>query len=214
MLMPHFSLLICYEEVLANIRSWIVALRNEVLLYSNNVDKSFHVFKDCHALIAGFEMAARHFSPVLFFVIVNMLGGLVSIVYRLLAFFLGNYVIDLPFGMLMGAHISLGVFIITILYRMNLSSHLAIEKLRELTSQLKMLPIKDDVIDNISESNGVSAMEDRQSLMHQLDEMKGLDGLGFFHLGKPLLTSISANFVTYLIVLIQFKITEVSSASN
>ena len=43
-----------------------------------------------------------------------------------------------------------------------------------------------------------------------LNEFQGFHGDHYFVLGKPLLTSISANFITYLIILVQFKVSELS----
>ena len=43
-----------------------------------------------------------------------------------------------------------------------------------------------------------------------LTEFQGFHGDHYFVLGKPLLTSISANFITYLIILVQFKVSELS----
>ena len=39
----------------------------------------------------------------------------------------------------------------------------------------------------------------------KFQSFKGYDAAGFFKLGKPLLVGIFANFITYLIVLIQFN---------
>ena len=41
-----------------------------------------------------------------------------------------------------------------------------------------------------------------------LREFEGFHGLGYFRLGKSMLTGIMANFTTYLIVLLQFKVSE------
>ena len=51
----------------------------------------------------------------------------------------------------------------------------------------------------------------RNLLVNEFQDFRGFDGLGYFTLGKPLLTSITANILTYLIVLIQFKISENST---
>lgn len=48
----------------------------------------------------------------------------------------------------------------------------------------------------------------RTWLVDQLNEFQGFDMGGFANLGKPLLGSIVANTLTYLIVLIQFKLNE------
>ena len=51
----------------------------------------------------------------------------------------------------------------------------------------------------------------RNLMVNEFQDFSGFDGLGYFTLGKPLLTSITANILTYLIVLIQFKISENST---
>ena len=51
----------------------------------------------------------------------------------------------------------------------------------------------------------------RNLMVNQFQDFRGFDGLGYFTLGKSLLTSITANILTYLIVLIQFKISENSA---
>ena len=56
-----------------------------------------------------------------------------------------------------------------------------------------------------------NAKEGRNLLSKLFDEFQGFDGYGYFHLTKSLLTTTLANFVTYLIVLLQFRISEVSS---
>ena len=42
-------------------------------------------------------------------------------------------------------------------------------------------------------------------VINQLQQFEGFDGNGYFVLGKPLLTGIVANMLTYVIILIQFK---------
>ena len=49
----------------------------------------------------------------------------------------------------------------------------------------------------------------RNRLIGMLDEFQGFDVYGYATLGKPLITSMFANFITYLIILIQFKISGV-----
>ena len=51
----------------------------------------------------------------------------------------------------------------------------------------------------------------KERLISGLDAFQGFHGDGYFTLGKELLTSIVANFVTYLIILVQFKVSDVSS---
>ena len=51
--------------------------------------------------------------------------------------------------------------------------------------------------------------ENWQSIMiRRIDSFEGFDAYGFFTLGRPHLTSVAANFITFIIVLIQFKMAE------
>ena len=47
-----------------------------------------------------------------------------------------------------------------------------------------------------------------------LGEFQGFHGNNYFVLEKPLLTSITANFITYLIILVQFKVSELSEINH
>ena len=79
--------------------------------------------------------------------------------------------------------------------------------------KLGMINLK-DTLGGLVVSNGVIEIDGRfQSeayargyLIHKVAEFQGLDANGYVTLGKPLLTSIFASFITYLIILVQFKI--------
>ena len=45
-------------------------------------------------------------------------------------------------------------------------------------------------------------------LAEELDEFRGFDGKGYFILGKSFLKNLLAFCVTYLVILIQFRLTE------
>ena len=50
--------------------------------------------------------------------------------------------------------------------------------------------------------------DEKDELIEKITSFQGFNACGFFTLGKPLLTSIVANFTTFIIVLIQFKMAE------
>ena len=50
--------------------------------------------------------------------------------------------------------------------------------------------------------------EEKLKAIRLLERFKGFDCRGYFTLGRSLLTSIVSSFVTYMIVLIQFKLSE------
>ena len=50
----------------------------------------------------------------------------------------------------------------------------------------------------------------KQKAILDLKKFNGYHGNGYFVLGKPLLTSVVTNIITYSIILIQFKVSELS----
>ena len=49
-----------------------------------------------------------------------------------------------------------------------------------------------------------------EAVISLLEEFKGFNAKGFFTLNHSLLTGMTANFVTYLVILVQFKQSESS----
>ena len=50
----------------------------------------------------------------------------------------------------------------------------------------------------------------KQKILYNLKRFQGFTGGGYFTLGKSLLSTLFSNFATYLVILIQFKLTESS----
>ena len=61
--------------------------------------------------------------------------------------------------------------------------------------------------DTISLSQQISH-EQKLALIEKINSFRGFDACGYFTLGRNHLTSIVANFLTYIILLIQFKMAE------
>ena len=65
--------------------------------------------------------------------------------------------------------------------------------------------IQDQCILSLEKSEELIIM--KNLVLCHLTRWENFDGYGFFVLGKPFLTGILANFITYIIVLIQFQLT-------
>ena len=57
--------------------------------------------------------------------------------------------------------------------------------------------------------NETEFIDEKNSLYLQLDGFKGFNGENYFIVNNSMITGMIANFVTYLIVLIQFKQSEI-----
>ncbi len=56
--------------------------------------------------------------------------------------------------------------------------------------------------------------EAKERTVHYLTSLNGFSAQNYFTVNKELLTAIMSNFVTYLIILLQFRVGENSSTSN
>ena len=84
------------------------------------------------------------------------------------------------------------------------------EEIKQSVSKLKNTLGDLEISDGIIQIDGRFHSEAyaRGHLINKLAEFQGLDANGYVTLGKPLLTSIFATYITYLIILIQFKMSE------
>ena len=86
------------------------------------------------------------------------------------------------------------------------------EEIKQSVSKLKNTLGDLEISDGIIQIDGRFHSEAyaRGHLTNKLAEFQGLDANGYATLGKPLLTSVFATYITYLIILIQFKMSESS----
>ena len=84
------------------------------------------------------------------------------------------------------------------------------EEIKQSVSKLKNTLRDLEISDGIIQIDGRFHSEAyaRGNITNKLAEFQGFDANGYATLGKPLLTSVFATFITYLIILIQFKISE------
>ena len=79
-----------------------------------------------------------------------------------------------------------------------------VDKVHELGNLLRRLPVKEENV--VLDKDIIEWRDFRDIILHDIDCFQGLDGYGYFCINKSLLTSIVANFMTYFIILIDFKI--------
>ena len=96
-------------------------------------------------------------------------------------------------------------------FEFNQHSQDIFESMQDLKSLVEAIDIDDEDKVVFVEGKQIRAIHVQKMIFSEIDRFKGFDGNEFFTLGKPLITSIMANFVTYLIILIQFKMSENSA---
>ena len=136
----------------------------------------------------GFEQTNFVVCHTLFWIITIYLTTMTLSTYVAISFLFDGSAFPTKFGTLVGS-----LFIILTVIYINIMSQEVANNLQRLKPYIYKLKSdeKDELIDKIT-------------------SFQGFNACGFFTLGKPLLTSIVANFTTFIIVLIQFKMAEKS----
>ena len=101
-----------------------------------------------------------------------------------------------------------GLLLNDVLYNSNIASQRVVDVLERLKQRIVDLTIEDPDELICLNDQMYSLSYARQKVLHDLDKFQGYTGGGYFTLGKSLLSTLISNFVTYLIILIQFKLSE------
>ena len=108
------------------------------------------------------------------------------------------------------------LMICSLLWFMNIWPERATNKINELKRHLKNLYISNEISEKKMEFEGqlVPTLFVKARIEQELDEFRGFDGKGYFILGKSFLKNLLAFCVTYLVILIQFRLTEVPMSED
>ena len=132
------------------------------------------------------EKTNNTFSAVLFVLISAYLICLVFAFYSALSFVLDEK----------SSHFSLFPFIIFMVVNLRYFNVLSCD-LTKTVHQLKRAILRSGI-----------EFERKTYIIEEIQCFQGFDAHGFFTLNRPLLTSIISNFTTFIIILIQFKMSE------
>ena len=177
-------------------------IKNLLIDFKMDGKRSAEVLKFASKINKSVRMTSSFFSVQCFTFIAMALILMISNAYLLLDYALSSKTSEywcvqatFFFGSLCSA---------LVLWILNKQSEDIKQDLEKLKEDIRNISVIDDFV----EINGNFHLESyaRQNLIDTLSEFQGFDACGFVTLGKPLLSSIFANFITYLIILIQFKI--------
>ena len=177
-------------------------IKNLLIDFKMDGKSSAEVLRFASKIIKSVRMTSSFFSDQCFTFIAMALILMISNAYLLLDYALSSKTSEywfvqatFFFGSLCSA---------LVLWILNKQSEDIKQDLVKLKEDIRNIRVTDDFV----EINGNFHLESyaRRNLIETLSEFQGFDACGFATLGKPLLSSIFANFITYLIILIQFKI--------
>ena len=204
---PLMAFHLYFLEIALILNSWILTFKAKLQL---EPQVPFKIFQECKQLHNGLQMFTETISPSIFWLFVMNLIMAVVEVYLLVAFFISQDEFGLSIILLMIGYGSFGGLFIFLAERYCNFSQIIKDSIDGIKNDILDLDINEDQV-CIIDGNVRKLKHVKKRIVSGLDGFQGFHGNGYFTLGKELLTSIVANFVTYLIILVQFKVSEMST---
>ena len=200
---PQFGHFGIFAEFLLLVSSWMAVIKEKL-------DSTGHVLlQNTHELVKGLNNISSALSNCTFVSMIIWLINLILIVYRMVSTFISvdkltdlDLVFAVAFSFMALQHL---LFI----YVMNVASQEILEKVQDLKRKMKGTNMEELMIQWEDKFESTSFV--KSIIVDELDEFQGFDGNGYFTLGKAFFSSIVTNFLTYLIILIQTKLTLITS---
>ena len=204
-LAPILSFHIYFLEISVMLLPWSWSLKEKL----NALPSNYNLLEEAKNILSGLEMISKAISKIIFWLFTLILVATIICTYLMVAFFLNQEEFTVPviFTILgYGGIVSLYI-------RFAYGYCVFTQDIKDDVHGIKRAILDLDINpDDLLTSNGktVRAKHLQKRIAYGLDEFQGFHGNNYFVLGKPLLTSITANFITYLIILVQFKVSELS----
>ena len=202
---PIMTVIFLIHEIIKFVHQWLQKLQNMVddpcepnVKVLREIEKFCIEWKKIHSLVSFPLFALFTFSII----------QVIVVVFRSLSFFIG----DTSANNLNTTLQALGYMIlgIAMTYSFVFTSFYG-QKIGDQVQDLKQT-LHDQYIIDPGHSEEVIKM--KKLVLYHLSCWENFSGYGFFTLGKSFLTGFLANFVTYIIILIQFQLTEASGTSK
>ena len=198
-----------YGEISRGLEEWILSITNELKVTQKFKNSQFNA---CRKLLIALKRSASALSFNIFVTLSVSLILLTTVTYMTIDYFLSHADFTSSGVILVFiGYVSLVMKFAYIVWIFNHDSEHLCDQVKLLKNTLDEVYIEDHEFLFGEGGQLQDARFARNLMVNQFQDFRGFDGLGYFTLGKPLLTSITANMLTYLIVLIQFKISENST---
>ena len=174
--------------------------------------------EECETLLNGLQMFTDAISSMIFWLFSFLL--LLSIIeaYLTISYLLSSVEFNSSTLLLMIGFGFFGVFFIYLTYSYCIFS----QSVKDSADAIKDIILKSGIGEEdtyVLDGKILRPMQygikmQKKRIRLGFEKFQGFHGNGYFTLGKSLLTSVVTNFITYLIILIQFKLTEPSSSDS
>ena len=200
--LPTTCFLVIFKSLVTKFRSCIDNLKSSE--YWKTKRFPYQWAKEVLELINMIELTSDLLSFQCFVLITQFVIIFIGTIYNIVHISISD---EKNFFLRISPQISYGVVAFIIFYMLNFSSEEIKDKIQELKKIVLVIEASDE---QEFEVDGMLHKESyaRSLIAEKLGDFQGFDMGGFSKLGKPLLGSIATNTITYLIVLIQFKLSE------
>ena len=215
-LLIFFGLLTMYIQ--SQIHAFLVIymqVTTKIITWANYLTTSTKIeLKDYMTLFDGVLMAKKMFSVSLFITVNGAMVNLILVFYASISYLICNSYEKRQLISIIAdciGKIAFGVLLCIILYISNEASQQLLNAMQTMKQAIIEMPTSDD--DDVVVLDGKEYVGNyaRYVLLERINSFKGFTALDFYDLGRPMLSTITSNFITYLIILIQFKL---SASSN
>ena len=211
---PVFTFLLIYAEISACIKAWAIGLREGLCKPSSASVEEFLI--DGSQFIIALKKIRNLFSKHLFYMTTLFLFGVITTSYRFIAFFIciGCYNNHYAFSFFVVGYFGFMVILSLIIVFFAQISHEVNKCVKELLDEVILIDIKhcknEDVIIPITDTRlqKMSPITAKGHIVYQLKTFKGFHAGEYFDFSKPTLVSILSSFITYMIILLQFRVGE------
>ena len=193
--LPILGYLIIFAQASSLMSQWIDSLVKELAINEKNYLKRVQELHE-----NGLNTMNDTFSILAFNVIIHSLVGFTLSAYWIIDFTFQSKIEIIPKITFCFSLFIFGLMFLSLIVFLNYTS----QNVSDRVSNLKRKILNSEIQD----SDTLGGIDSRFRIMHLLDSFKGFEANGFFTLGKPLMTSLTANFLTYIVILVQFKISE------
>ena len=203
---PIYLFFLVFGDVTIHLILWC----KQIMEITNNpIEKLSNVKQFLKALRAVDDL----FSDYIFWQLVSSLIGLILSSYRAVSFIFGKYEFNsvtctfaIYFVFVWVAYVSF------YLYFCHFSQLLA-SKIQDLKINIMDLSLDSNFWISKSMSE-LKFLHEKESIARHLEDFNGYNAKDYFTVNHSLITAMTSNFLTYFIILVQFKFTELSLISS
>ena len=204
---PFFIFLSLYFEITGALHEKLRGIRKQLLLRAENRSQVALLY-DIKELAYCLETSAQIFSFNICFIL-----PIFFISFNMILYFLGVVMLTTrEVSKICGLSPS-PLTLLVLVWLLNSISHSTLEEMGRLKSTLAKTYLDPE---RLAEYEGqiVPISFIQACTIESLDQFKGFDGLGYFVLGKSYMAKFITFFITIFVIIVQFKMSEISFGSS